>query len=249
MIITLAAYAWACDEWKPSLRRSHADKDAATAAAPRPGVHDRADVAGLTFITMLAYDYRYAFAAIGSYYELADEIILGLDRDRLTWMRQAFTIDMDEVHAFIAALDKERKIRIVEGDFHAADHPMANDALERSALSVQAAPGNWVVQIDADEILLNGAQFTAARATPQQGVLSPLHLLHFSWGRSPEQLRQKLANWGHARDFDVAGFFAFWESITLENFTQARDFHPLNGRTWRSLKRMQINGAAAPAAH
>jgi len=28
---------------------------------------------GLSFITLLAYDYRYAFAAIRSYYEIADE--------------------------------------------------------------------------------------------------------------------------------------------------------------------------------
>jgi len=246
-------------------------------------------VTGLSFITLLAYDYRYAFSAVGSYYDIADEILLGLDRDRLTWMGQAFTIDMDAVRSFVAQIDKDRKIRIVEGDFHSADDPMANDSLERSELSLQARSGNWVVQIDADEVVLNGAEFkswllqyeprennafarwisvfkvfdqqallvdpprevvpvatmlrgryVAARATGQKGVLSPLQLLHFSWGRSAVQLRQKLDNWGHVRDFDVGRFFDFWQSITLENYAGARDFHPLHGPKWQSLKLAQL---------
>jgi hypothetical protein len=245
---------------------------------------------GLSFVTLLAYDYRYAFHAVGSYYDLADEIILGLDADRISWNKQPFHIDMAELQAFIDSIDTSGKIRIVEGDFHSADHPMTNDSNERSMLSEAAAPGNWVVQIDADEMLLNGPDFkawllqndprqhnvygrwfsvfkvfgneilivdppteivpvatmlrgryTAARATAQEGVMSPLHLLHFSWGRSAGQLRQKLENWGHARDFDVEKYFEFWRSVTLENFGQARNFHPLKGVTWQSLKRAQIN--------
>jgi hypothetical protein len=247
-------------------------------------------MAGLSFITLLAYDYRYSYPAVRSYYKLADEIILGLDADRLTWMQQPFEIDMDEIKAFIADIDPQRKIRIVEGNFHSAGNPMVNDAMERSRLSEQAAPGNWVVQIDADEILVNGpefrewlllkdpvpynvfgrwlsvfklfgkqaliidppgeyvpvatmlrGQYTGGRLTRQQGVMSPLRLLHFSWGRTPAQLMQKLRNWSHARDFDVEKFFDFWESVTLENFAEAKNFHPLHGPTWSSLKRAEID--------
>ncbi len=247
-------------------------------------------MAGLSFISMLAYDYRYAYLSIPSYYDLADEIILGLDRDRLTWMKQPFAIDMDELHAFLQDVDRDKKIRIVEGNFHAADSPMDNDSRERSMLSGEADPQNWLVQIDADEILLNGpefktwllqndprqrnvygrwvsvfkvfgkdvlvidppdemvpvatmlrGQFTAARATQQEGIVSPLQMLHFSWGRSPGQLMQKLENWSHAHEFDVRQFYDFWDSVTLQNFTQAKDFHPLYGPMWRSLKQAQIN--------
>src|ERR1700743_384314 len=106
---------------------------------------------GLSFVTLLAYDYRYAFNSIPSYYALADEIILGVDKDRLSWMKKPFQIDIAEVQAFINRIDTGRKIRIVEGDFHQADHPMANDNFERSELSKACAPGNWVVHIDADE--------------------------------------------------------------------------------------------------
>jgi hypothetical protein len=157
-------------------------------------------------------------------------------------------------------------------------------------LSREAAPGNWVVQIDADEILMNGPEFKAwllqndptqhnvygrwisvfkvfgnqvlvvdppeeavpvatklrgkyvlARITGQQGVMSPLRLLHFSWGRTGQQLMQKLENWGHSKDFDIRKFYDFWESVTLQNFAHARNFHPLHGPMWKSLKQAQIN--------
>jgi len=247
----------------------------------------------LTFVTLLAYDYKYAYMALRSYYDIADEIILGVDADRLTWMRRPLEIDMDEVRAFIADLDKDRKIRVVEGNFHTDESPMANEVLERSLLSTQAAPGNWVVQIDADEILVNGTEFrewllstdpagcdvlaqwiivfkafgdqvllvdppgesvavaTMARGqyrlgryTGQPTMMSPLKLLHLSWGRTPQELMQKLTNWGHAKDFDVHAFYRFWESVNPTNYAQAKNFHPLAGETWPSLKLVTLEGVA-----
>jgi hypothetical protein len=251
---------------------------------------------GLSFITLLAYDYRYAFNAIRSYYDIADEIILGLDRERLSWMKQPFPIDMNAVSAFISQIDRGKKIRIVEGNFHSADHPMANDSLERSALSLECAEGNWVVQIDGDEILMNAmdfknwiktanpeynvmarwigvfkafgsqvlvidpptevapvatklrGQYTGARATKQQGIMSPLNLLHFSWGRTPDELLTKLRNWSHAKDFNIDAFFRMWQSITLQNYQQVRNFHPLHGPTWQSLRLATLTTNPPPKA-
>lgn len=119
-------------------------------------------------------------------------------------------------------------------------------------MSLHARPGNWIVQIDADEILLNAEEFrrwltfvegraqdvgatwltvfktfgrralvidppqevtpiatiyaghyTAARETGRKFAISPLRLLHYSWGRTPDELRQKLRNWSHSQDFDT----------------------------------------------
>jgi hypothetical protein len=241
-------------------------------------------MAGLSFITLLSFDYRYAPAAIRSYYDIADEIILAVDADRVSWSGQPFEIDISKVRDFVARIDAGRKIRILEGNFHAHEHPMANDVAERRALSHQCAAGNWVVQIDCDETLLNPAdfrrwmqtadpatcalarwisvfktfedcvliidpavetvpvatqlrgQYTAARWTAQPRVESPLLLLHYSWGRTPAELRQKLRNWSHARDFDVEAFYRMWDSVTLENYNQFRNFHPLQGPLWPSLK-------------
>jgi hypothetical protein len=250
-------------------------------------------MAGLSFVTLLAFDYRYAPAAIRSYYDIADEIILGLDADRLSWARQPFEIDLSEVRQFIAGIDAGKKIRIVEGNFHAHEHPMANDVAERGELSRHCAPGNWVVQIDCDEMLLNAAdfrrwmqsadpaigvgarwisvfktfgdavliidpavemtpvatqlrgQYTLARWTGQQYVESPLLVLHYSWGRTPAELRQKLQNWSHDRDFDVEAFYRMWESVTLENYRECKNFHPLNGPLWPGLKAATLKRAPA----
>jgi hypothetical protein len=245
----------------------------------------------LSFITLLAFDYRYAFDAIASYYALADEIILAVDQSRLSWARQPFTINIDEINAFIKRADPAGKIRLVEGDFHSHDHPMENDTQERNALSLQGAPGNWIVQIDADEILLNAdefakwfegaadtlegvtigakwitvfkqfgeqalvitpesevtpiatrlrGQYNNSRWTPQRLHVSPLKLLHYSWGRTPEELKQKLLNWSHARDFDTADFYRKWERLTLENYQEWRDFHPIGPHLWPGLSIARI---------
>ncbi len=49
------------------------------------------------------------------------------------------------------------------------------------------------------------------------------------------ELRQKLENWSHSKDFDVGAFYRFWESLTLEDYQSARNFHPLIPATWAGL--------------
>jgi len=248
---------------------------------------------GLSFIALIAYDYRYAFQSIRSYYDIADEILLGIDVERLSWTRQPYQIDMRAIEDFIAQIDAASKVRIVEGNFHRDPDPLVNDTEERSSLSREARPGNWIVQIDADEILLNASEFRGwllsnnpcqycicgrwitvfksfgdhmllidpaeettpvgtmlrggyvrARVTSEPQLLSPLKLLHFSWGRSRKEVIEKLTNWSHSRDLDTARFLRFWESVNLENYRSARDFHPHYGPTWHALKLVKL----APAA-
>jgi len=243
----------------------------------------------LSIITPIAYDYQYAYAAIRAYYGIADEIILGLDADRLTWSQKPYELDMSELRKFVTLIDTRQKIRIIEDNFHASSQPMENDSFERTELARHAQTGNWIVQIDSDEIIQNPGEFVdwltehnpveytasglwisvfkvfgdqalvitpqtertpiatmsrqpyqVARYNGQQRVVSPLQLLHFSWGRTRAELEQKLSNWGHAGEFDYAAYLAFWDSVTLENYTEFRDFHPLRGPMWHSLKIMHL---------
>jgi hypothetical protein len=205
-------------------------------------------------------------------------------------MRNPFKIDLEEVNAFISKIDRSRKIRIIEENFHSADNPMQNDISERGFLAKQCVAGNWVVQIDADEILLNATEFkdwllkhqprgynvrgrwigvfkrfgnqmlvidppgehvhvatmaregyVSGRDTGQPGVMSPLEILHLSSARSADEFRQKLQNWGHAKDFDTEAFFRLWEDVTLENYHEVRDFHPIYGPAWPSLKAITLH--------
>ena len=242
----------------------------------------------ISYIIPVAYDYKYSYGAIRSIYGTADEILVGVDRDRLTWSKKPYEIDMDEFRSNIRKIDTREIVRIVEDDFHDEDHPMKNDTRERNILSAQCREGNWIVNLDSDERALNAMEFRDCLARQDRSIdvaaefitvfkifggkclvtarpwercpvattarsafqkcrttgrplqLSNLKIFHFSWGRTREELVQKVANWGHAHDFDTARFLQFWDSVDLSNYTKARNFHPLYGPLWPGLMLLDL---------
>ena len=246
-------------------------------------------MSGLTFFTPIAYDYEMAFQAIAAYYDIADEILLGIDAARLSWMKQPFALDEAKLTAFLERIDARRIVKILQGDFHQFDNPMKNDRYEREVCIQQANPKNWVVCIDSDEVICTPqalrrflletppeegtgvygtfmvvfkafgpndilsaepgeAMPIAARygdlhrnlGSPPKQVYAPGFFgVHWAWGRTPEQMWQKLTNWGHACDFDTAKYFDFWSGVTLENYRDVHDFHPIEPAAWSSLKHIK----------
>ncbi len=252
-------------------------------------------MSSLSFVTLLSYDYQYAFSAIRSYYALADEIILGLDDECVTWSGNKFDFDEAALADFIATVDVAKKIKVIRRNFHSLPLPIENDTVERRFLSEQCKPGNWIFQIDADEIVLNPLEFkrfiegnddvldgcaikahwitvfksfdggkylvidadretdgqifvgtksqgryTQCRDTDEMAIQSPMRLLHVSWGRSKEELKKKLDNWGHSKDFDTNTFLEMWDTVTLGNYQHLTDFHPLHGPHWPKLKLVDL---------
>jgi hypothetical protein len=116
---------------------------------------------GLSFVTPVAYDFRYALAAIQAYYGVADEIVLGLDKDRISWNGRRYDFDDAGFQAGLKAADPQGKVKLVEADFHSRPTPGDNDTGERSDLSLHCDPANWIVQIDSDELVMNGPEFRA----------------------------------------------------------------------------------------
>ncbi len=116
-------------------------------------------MSNLSLVTLLSYDYVYAFEAISKYYDIADEIILGLDSDYVTWSGNKFDFDESALTDFLARVDTEKKIRVIRQNFHQLPRPIDNDTTERRFLSTQCKAGNWIIQIDADEIMLNKNEF------------------------------------------------------------------------------------------
>jgi hypothetical protein len=254
-------------------------------------------MAGLSFVTPLAYDWKYACEAIRSYYAIADEIVLGLDAGRVSWSKKPFAFDERAVADFIREIDTEKKIRIIQDNFHAHDLPMDNDTFERRQLGAACRVGNWVVQIDSDEILWNPHEFRSflsnlnhdvcvaatwvpvykiignkalvvagrpeatpvatrsphlyryARVTGQPYTMSTLQLLHLSWGRTEEELVQKLTNWSHSQEINIGKTVGLWRDTTLENFRQRQDFHPLLGPLWQSLEVVDWPPKSSVEAH
>ena len=109
----------------------------------------------LSFITPVAYDWKYALHAIRSYYDIADEVIIGVDKDRLSWSGKPFKLPA----SFFSTIAKGAKVRIIEQSFYSPGlPPMENETHERNALSM-CATGGWVISIDSDEILVNPKEF------------------------------------------------------------------------------------------
>lgn len=64
----------------------------------------------------------------------------------------------------------------------------------------------------------------------------PFLTVHFTWARSEEELRFKINNWGHNKDFDREAFFSLWKSVTASNYKNfEQGFHPFNKKWWKSL--------------
>lgn len=237
---------------------------------------------GLSFVSLISYDWKYSFESISSYYDIADEIILGIDKNRRTWAGNPFVLP-DEFFSMIKERDRDNKIRIIEEDFCKELNPMDNDIAERTYLANQCIEGNWVVQIDADEIVedpvslklailaapkdkqirirwktvfkelpegkliiypyeevttiasMQRNSFVSARVTNQPGHLIEGYLFHNSWGRTELELYTKLTNWGHAFDFPTKKYLEFWKSVDINNYMTFKNFHPLDGHSWREL--------------
>lgn len=75
-------------------------------------------------------------------------------------------------------------------------------------------------------------------------VMSPSTVVHFAYGgRTAEQIRQKLSNQSHACPFDAEAFMRTWEGVTLENYQELRNFHPIDPGCWASLR--AVTGVAS----
>lgn len=61
-------------------------------------------------------------------------------------------------------------------------------------------------------------------------------LMHQSWARTPEEIYKKVMNWGHRDDFDTGGYLNFWNSINDDNYSDFKNFHPLEPKAWPSLQ-------------
>ncbi|RNA63646.1 hypothetical protein D1631_17860 [Chryseobacterium nematophagum] len=60
--------------------------------------------------------------------------------------------------------------------------------------------------------------------------------IHQSWAREGHEILQKINNWGHNNDFDTSEFYKTWESLSSENYTQFKDFHPIYPKDWKELQ-------------
>ena len=237
----------------------------------------------ISVITPTAYDFRYSYESIKNYYDIADEIFIGIDKDRISWAGNKFDFDMAEFQSFINDIDTDKKIKIIQENFHQHPIPVQNDTAEKNHLSSLCKNGNWILQIESDEYMFNKEEFMKwlPNADPNYGIkaqwvtvyksfgdkilvandsggqvavgtklksqyyqcrdvrqeahMSPLKLLHYSWGRTRHELSTKFKNWGHAGSFDAEKYLDMWDKITLDNYMNFKDLHPIDPHGWPNL--------------
>ena len=61
-------------------------------------------------ISLISYDAGFLSQSISKYYEYVDEIILGLDKDRISWSNKPFTFDEQQLWKDLKRIDTENKI-------------------------------------------------------------------------------------------------------------------------------------------
>ena len=67
----------------------------------------------ISVVMPIAYDFRYSYRSLEKIYDIADEVILGLDRDRISWSGKPFDFDEEEFRATVAAIDGRKIVRII----------------------------------------------------------------------------------------------------------------------------------------
>lgn len=110
-------------------------------------------------ISLISYDAnRFLAKSIERYYEYVDEIVLGIDKDRITWSGNSFEIDEAALWSELSNIDGDSKITIIEEDFHQSGVAIENDNYERNFLKGECS-FDWIFSFDADEWLVNAKDF------------------------------------------------------------------------------------------
>jgi hypothetical protein len=110
-------------------------------------------------ISLISYDAnRFLAKSIERYYNYVDEIVLGIDKDRITWSGNPFSIDEDSLWSELSQIDGDGKISIIEEDFHKSSVAIENDNYERNFLKENCSH-DWIFSFDADEMLVNAKDF------------------------------------------------------------------------------------------
>lgn len=107
----------------------------------------------------MSYDYEKLKYSIPPVYKEADAIFIALDKEQRTWKGNTFDVD-DHFFTWLKNFDVDNKITIYKDDFFIPElDAIQNDTRERMMLSEKMGVGNWLVQVDADEIFLDFKNF------------------------------------------------------------------------------------------
>jgi len=85
------------------------------------------------------------------------------------------------------------------------------------------------------QVATNYPEYIACRRTAAVEISTGFDIVHHTWARTPEEVRMKLNNWTHAKDFNTGSYFKMWDAIDEENYKFIADFHPMHSDFWPKL--------------
>lgn len=108
---------------------------------------------------LLSYDYEKLKHSIPPVYNEADTIFIAMDEENRTWSGKKFEIKK-EFYEWLEGFDVQKKIIIYKDNFYVPKlSAIQNDTRERYLLSLKMGIGNWLVQVDSDEIFIDFPKF------------------------------------------------------------------------------------------
>jgi hypothetical protein len=185
-------------------------------------------------ISLISYDAEYLPESIRSYYDYVDEIVLGLDKDRISWSNNKFSFDENKLWSELQVIDGDNKINIVEDNFHRSRVPIENDTHERNFLKAQCE-NDWIFSFDADESLVNAREFFVDFCPIVQDY-NDIELM-FTW-----YLMYKEFDDGYLIIADDTRERAFKQDI--QGFTANRDLHTFTYCRWTNSQKKVLSPLA-----
>jgi hypothetical protein len=95
----------------------------------------------------------------------------------------------------------------------------------------------------------NVPKYERARHNGHFNVYTDCFVLHESWARTEEDLRFKIANWGHsAEELDSKkrqeSYINLWKALDRYNYSYLYNFHPAKPEVWAKLRFMPGDSVA-----
>lgn len=104
---------------------------------------------------LMAYDFTHIQTLLPTIYNFTDKITIGIDKQRLTWSGEHFTLD-SSILDWISKFDTKNIITIIEEEFFIAGlSPMECENRARDFLTESLGVGGWHIQLDLDEYFVD----------------------------------------------------------------------------------------------
>jgi len=108
---------------------------------------------------LVSYDYRLLKYSLPPVYDEADKIVLAIDKKRLTWAGNKFSIE-PSFFEWVKSIDTKKKIEIYEDVFYRKGlSAIECETQERNMLAQYMGEGGWHLQIDSDEYFVSFSDF------------------------------------------------------------------------------------------